>query len=81
MIDGDSKISIEAKTNDLLETFRAWCATVKLTISATKITYVLMKEKLPGDPLIRLSGAPIQRSATTKYLSVELDGKSTQNHC
>lgn len=75
IIEGNTRLSIETKTNQALHQLQNWCKKNKLNISETKTTYSIMKGTLLRDPIIKINNKTIKRSKTTKYLGITLDEK------
>lgn len=73
ILEAASRREIETKGNTLMEIINRWTTKVKLTVSTSKTTYVIMKGKLSRDPQIKYKGSLIRRSKQTRYLGIILD--------
>ena len=69
----NSRAALETKTNNTLMMIQNWTKQMKLKLSSTKTTYVLLKGSLKRDPIIKVDGKLIKRSKHAKYLGVTLD--------
>lgn len=75
LVHADNRKTLEERINDCLVQLYDWTSNQKLTISATKTKYMVLKNKLDRNPTVRFHGKPIKRVAEIKYLGIILDDK------
>ena len=73
LISANSRLELESKTQNIINTLEKWCTSNKLKISTEKTKYLLIKGKLLRNPIIKLNNKNIERVNTIKYLGINID--------